>query len=96
MTAKCPPAGPRFPSNMKETAMKIFAITTGVLVVLAVPTWAAEDFTGTKEVRLIQGDLGSAKAKTVVITDNAKIKKLLGTINLEKKEPCAHANRQCR
>jgi xylan 1,4-beta-xylosidase len=55
----------------------------------AVPTWAAEDFAGTKEVRLIQGDLGSPKAKTVVITDKAKIDKLLGTIKLTKKEPCA-------
>jgi hypothetical protein len=59
------------------------------LLVLVSSAWAAEDFNGTKEVRLIQGDLGSPKAKTVVITDKAKIEKLLGTIKLTKKEPCA-------
>ena len=43
---------------------------------------AAEDFTGTKEVRLIQGDLGSPKAKTIVITDKAKMEKLVTTIKV--------------
>ena len=74
---------------MKETYMKTVAITLSLLVVLTAPTWAAEDFTATKEVRLIHGDLGSPKAKTVVITDKAKIEKLLATIKLEKKVPCA-------
>ena len=69
--------------------MRIFAIATSVVVVLAAAAWAAEDFTGTKELRLIQGDLGSPKAKTVVITDKAKIEKALGTIKLKRKEPCA-------
>lgn len=69
--------------------MKMCTITTGVLIVLATATWAAEDFTGTKEVRLIQGDIGSPRAKTVVVTDKAKIEKLLGAIKLEKKVPCA-------
>jgi len=66
------------------------SFTTVLLAIAAaVPAWAAEDFTGTKEVRLIQGDLGSPKAKTVVITDKANIEKLLGAIKLTKKEPCA-------
>lgn len=69
--------------------MKIHAVTIAALWVLFFSACAAEDFTGTKEVRLIQGDLGSPKAKTVVMTDKAKIEKLLGTIKLEKKEPCA-------
>jgi len=69
--------------------MKIHAVTITALLVLVSPARAAEDFTGTKEVRLIQGDLGSPKAKTVVITGKAKIEKLLGTIKLTKKEPCA-------
>ena len=55
--------------NMKEDAMKTIAVALNLLLVLAAPTWAAEDFTGTKEVRLIHGDLGSPKAKIVVITD---------------------------
>jgi len=62
--------------------------TVLLVMVAAVPAWAAEDFTGTKEVRLIQGDLGSPKAKSIVVTDKAKIEKLLGTIKLEKKTPC--------
>lgn len=69
--------------------MKILVFPLTVVVALASPTWAAEDFTGTKEVRLIHGDLGSPKAKTIVITDKAKIAKLVATIKLEKKEPCA-------
>lgn len=69
--------------------MKTSFLTISVLIALAAPTWAAEDFTGTKEVRLLHGDLGSPKAKTVVITDKAKIEKLVATIKLEKKVPCA-------
>lgn len=69
--------------------MRPILVTLGLALALACPVWAAEDFTGTKEVRLIHGDLGSSKAKTVVITDKAKIAKLVATIKLEKKEPCA-------
>jgi hypothetical protein len=53
------------------------------------PALAAQDFTGTKEVRLIHGDLGSPQAKIVVVKDKAKIEKLVGTIKLVKKTPCA-------
>jgi acylphosphatase len=69
--------------------MKAFLVTLGLTLALAYPVWPAEEFTGTKELRLIHGDLGSPKAKTVVITDKAKIAKLVATIKLEKKEPCA-------
>ena len=69
--------------------MKSLAIAVSLLVLVATSTSAAEDFTGTKEVHLIHGDLGSPKAKTIVITDRAKIAKLVATIKLEKKEPCA-------
>ena len=69
--------------------MKIHAVTIAALGVLFSSACAAEDYTGTKEVRLIEGDIGSPKAKTVVMTDKAKIEKLLGTIKLEKKTPCA-------
>ena len=72
-----------------ETTMKNIVITISLLGFLTAPTWAAEDFTSTKEVRLIHGDVGSPKAKTVVITEKAKIDKLLSTIKLEKKVPCA-------
>ena len=68
-----------------RTLFAVFCVATA----MAAPNWAAEDFTGTKELRLVNGDLGSPKAKTVVITDKAKIEKLLATIKLEKKEPCA-------
>ena len=67
--------------------MKILSAVAGLVVGLAVPGLAAEDFTSTKEVRLIHGDLGSPKAKTVVIADKAKIEKLVATIRLEKKCP---------
>jgi hypothetical protein len=77
------------PNEGQEVGMKIHAVTIAALWVLFSSACAAEDFTGTKEVRLIQGDLGSPKAKTVVITDKAKIEKLLGAIKLTKKEPCA-------
>ena len=69
--------------------MKTALTALWLTMLMVVPTWAAEDFTGTKEVRLIHGDLGSPKAKTVVITDKAKIEKLVATIKLEKKVPCA-------
>lgn len=71
------------------------SFTTVLLAIAAAaPAWTAEDFTGTKELRLIQGDLGSPKAKTVVVTDKAKIEKLLGAIKLTEKEPsvCDHIN----
>jgi hypothetical protein len=60
-----------------------------VAMALAGSTWAAEDFAGTKELRLVRGDLGSPKAKTAVITDKAKIEQLVSSIKLKKKEPCA-------
>ncbi len=69
--------------------MRTLLIMLGVVMAIAAPAWAAEDFSGTKEVRLIHGDLGSPKAKAAVIKDKAKIEKLLGTIKLEKKAPCA-------
>jgi acylphosphatase len=69
--------------------MKLSLFTSCVVLVLASSTWAAEDFTGTKEVRLVHGDLGSPRAKTVVITDKAKVAKLVAAIKLDKKEPCA-------
>ncbi len=69
--------------------MRASFLTFCVVLALAIPTWAAEDFTGTTEVRLIHGDLGSPKAKIVVITDKAKIEKLVATIKLEKKVLCA-------
>ena len=69
--------------------MKTLFTLLSMAMALPAPAWAAEDFTGTKEVRLIHGDLGSPKAKTVVITDKAKIEKLVATIKLEKKVPCA-------
>ena len=69
--------------------MKTLFAVFCVAAALAAPAWAAEDFTGTKELRLVHGDLGSPKAKTVVITDKAKIEKLVATIKLKKKEPCA-------
>jgi hypothetical protein len=61
-------------------------MTTLLAMAAAAPIFAAGDFSGTREVRLIQGDLGSPKAKTVVITDEAKIGTLLGTIKLTKKK----------
>jgi hypothetical protein len=69
--------------------MKTLFTLLSMAMALPAPAWAAEDFTGTKEVRLIHGDLGSPKAKTVIITDKAKIEKLLATIKLEGKVPCA-------
>ena len=69
--------------------MKLSFVTFAVVMALVAPTWAAEDFTGTKEVRLIHGDLGSPKAKTVVVTDKAKVDQLVAAIKLEEKEPCA-------
>ena len=73
--------------------MKSLAIAVSLLVLVATSTSAAEDFTGTKEVHLIHGDLGSPKAKTIVITDRAKIAKLVATIKLEKKEPVGLSGR---
>ena len=72
--------------------MKVSFITLFVAISLFAPTGVAEDFTGTKEIRLIQGDPGSPKPKTVVITDKAKIEQMVGAIKLEKKEPrvCGH------
>jgi hypothetical protein len=70
---------------VKTPAVAIVCILAG----LAAPAVAAEPFTGIKEVRLAHGDLGSPKARTVVIADKAKIDQLVGTIKLEKKNPCA-------
>jgi len=68
--------------------MKTLFAAICLAIALPALTWAAEDFSGTKEVRLIHGDLGSPKAKTVVMTDKAKIKNLVGAVKLEKKVPC--------
>ena len=69
--------------------MKPSFITLCLALVLAAAACAAEDFTGTREIRLTHGELGNPKAKTVVIKDQAKIDQLVGTIKLEKKVPCA-------
>jgi hypothetical protein len=68
--------------------MKMAFISICMATVISASVAAAEDFTGAKEVRLVQGDLSSTKAKTIVITDKAKIEKLVTTIKLEKKVPC--------
>jgi hypothetical protein len=69
--------------------MKTLLTLISLLVAVPSSAWADEEFTGTKEVRLIHGDLGGPKAKTIVVTDKAKIEKLVSTIKLEKKVPCA-------
>ena len=76
-------------SSWKGSPMRTSILTLCLVATLIVPIWAAEDFTGTKQVRLSHGDIGSPKAKTVVITDKAKIEKLVATIKLEEKVPCA-------
>jgi hypothetical protein len=80
---------------MRLPALISLSIVTAVACQPAA-AWAAEapkdagaEFTGIKEVRLTHGDLGSPKARTVVITDKAKIDQLVATIKLEKKTPCA-------
>ncbi len=69
--------------------MKPMYILLYIAVALLSSGATAEDFTGTKEVRLIHGDLGSPKATTVVIRDRTKIDQLVAAIKLEKKEPYA-------
>ena len=48
---------------MRKTMKTLFTLLS-MAMALPAPAWAAEDFTGTKEVRLIHGDLGSPKAKS--------------------------------
>ncbi len=71
------------------TPMKRSFLAFSIVIALAARAWAAQDFTGTKEVRLIHGDFGNPKATTVVIKDRAKIEQLVAAIKLEKKEPYA-------
>jgi hypothetical protein len=69
--------------------MKLCFLPLCLAAAMLAPAPAAEDFSGTKELRLIHGDLGSPQAKIVVVKDKAKIEKLLATIKLVPKIPCA-------
>ncbi len=76
--------------------MKAATSILSVIVILSIAAWAqtpatepaASGFTGVKEVRLSR-EAAAGKVRALVITDMGKIERLVGTIKLEKKEPCA-------
>jgi hypothetical protein len=69
--------------------MKFCFLPLCLATAMTAPALRAQDFAGTKELRLVHGDLGSPQAKIVVVKDKAKIEKLLGTIKLVRKNPSA-------
>ena len=84
-------------SRTALAAAGLFGLAVGGLILAAgargsdkegpkAPTLA--DFAGVKEVRLARGPAGP-RAEAVVVTDRAKIERLVAAIKLEKKTPCA-------
>jgi hypothetical protein len=93
------PEGEQTMMRMSRTALAaaaLFGLAAGGLILAAgargsdkespkPPTLA--DFADVKEVRLARGPAGP-RAQAVVVTDKAKIERLVAAIKLEKKTPC--------